>query len=180
MAPGQLLGFACYRRIPWPAQHSVRRGGRSMFCADAMGCCRMRGRRSTFIKWVCEFCGRRSVSLIRKRGETKLNPLRRLCVSKRSRSGAVRIRLELGEPSAEILRVEACECVLLSANPLRKSCVSKRFRCGAVRFFCFLCLRIGVWKLSGGSRVCFHDRALVRAVRFRSAGTPFANFKYKK
>ena len=35
-----IFGFVCCRRIPWPAQHSVRlpcisRGGRSMFCADA-------------------------------------------------------------------------------------------------------------------------------------------------
>ena len=97
-----------------------------MFCADSMGRCRMRGRRSTFIKRVCEFRGRRSVSLIRKRGETKVNPLRRLCVS--SLSGAVRICLALGEPYAEILHVEACECVLLSANPLRRSCVSKSSR----------------------------------------------------
>ena len=35
------------------------------------------------------------------------NPLRGSCVSKRSRCGAVRICLERGEPSAEIVRVEA-------------------------------------------------------------------------
>ena len=84
-------------------------------------------------------------------------------MSKRSRCGAVRICLDLGEPSAEIVRVEAlslwrranlfwprrtlcgdcacrsaltvapCEFVLTSANPMRRSCVSKRSRCGAVR-----------------------------------------------
>ena len=84
-------------------------------------------------------------------------------MSKRSRCGAVRICLERGEPSAEIVRVEAlslwrranlswsrrtlcgdpacrsalavapCEFVLTLANPLRRSCASKRFRCGAVR-----------------------------------------------
>ena len=59
-------------------------------------------------------------------------------MSKRSRCGAVRICLDLGEPSAEIVRVEAlaaapCEFVLTLANPLRRSCVSKRSRCGAVR-----------------------------------------------
>ena len=94
---------------------------------------------------------------------TPANPLRRLCVSKRSHCGAVRICLDLGEPSAEIVRVEAlslwrranlfwprrtlcgdCACrsaltvapsefVLTSANPMRRSCVSKRSRCGAVR-----------------------------------------------
>ena len=37
----------------------------------------------------------------------RMNPLRRSCVSKRSRCGAVRILLSLGEPSAEIVRVEA-------------------------------------------------------------------------
>ena len=97
------------------------------------------------------------------------NPLRRSCVSKRSRCGAVRICLDLGEPSAEIVRVEAlslwrranlswpwrtlcgdracrsalavapCEFVLSAANPLRRSCVSKRSRCGAVR----ICLDLG-------------------------------------
>ena len=36
-----------------------------------------------------------------------MNPLRGSCVSKRSRCGAVRICLDLGEPSAEIVRVEA-------------------------------------------------------------------------
>ena len=83
-------------------------------------------------------------------------------MSKRSRCGAVRICLERGEPSAEIVRVEAlslwrranlswsrrtlcgdpacrsalavapCEFVLTLANPLRRSCASKRSRCGAV------------------------------------------------
>ena len=52
-------------------------GGHSVLCADAIGRYRMRGRRSTFIKRVCEFRGRRSVSLIRKRCGTKVNPLRR-------------------------------------------------------------------------------------------------------
>ena len=36
-----------------------------------------------------------------------MNPLRRSCVSKRSRCGAVPLLLSLGEPSAEIVRVEA-------------------------------------------------------------------------
>ena len=84
-------------------------------------------------------------------------------MSKRSRCGAVRICLERGEPSAEIVRVEAlslwrranlswsrrtlcgdpacrsalavapCEFVLTLANPLRRSCASDRSRCGAVR-----------------------------------------------
>ena len=36
-----------------------------------------------------------------------MNPLRRSCVSKRSRCGAVRILLSLGEPSAEIVRDRA-------------------------------------------------------------------------
>ena len=83
------------------------------------------------------------------------NPLRRSCVSKRSRCGAVRICLDLGEPSAEILRVEAlslwrranlswsrralcgdracrialavapCASVLSPMNPLRRSCVCR-------------------------------------------------------
>ena len=91
-----------------------------------------------FINRLCESRGRRGVSLICKHCKTKVNSLRRLCVSKRSRCGAKRIFLELGEPSAEIVRVEALslgavEFVLSSANPLRISRVSKRSRCGAVR-----------------------------------------------
>ena len=50
-----------------------------------------------------------------------MNPLRRSCVSKRSRRGAVRILLNLGEPSAEIVRVEALSlwrrAILLLATP---------------------------------------------------------------
>ena len=42
------------------------------------------------------------------------DPLRRSCVSKRSR----------------------CDAVLFSANPLRRSWLSKRSRCGAARFCC--------------------------------------------
>ena len=84
-------------RFSWRAQYVLR------------WCYRMCGRRSVFTqtKKVCEFRGRRSVSLICRRCETKVNPLRRSCVSKRSRCGAVRICLELGAPSAEIVRVEA-------------------------------------------------------------------------
>ena len=41
------------------------------------------------------------------RGFLRLRPLRGSCVSKCSRCGAVRILLSLGEPSAEIVRVEA-------------------------------------------------------------------------
>ena len=128
-------------------------GGRSMFCANAMGCaCRLP--RSIFSNRVCDLRPRRSVSLMCNRCKMKVNPcrdracrralavapcecvlvpanpLRRLCVSKRSRCGVVRMCLELGEPSAEISRVEAlllsrranapCECVLVTA-PAAKS-----------------------------------------------------------
>ena len=56
-------------------------------------------------------------------------------MSKRSRCGAVRICLDLGEPSAEILRVEALSLWRRAnlSNPLRGSCVSDRSRSGAVR-----------------------------------------------
>ena len=96
-----------------------------MFCADAMARYRVRGRRSTFIKRVCEFRCRRSVSLVRKRCETKVNALRRSCVPKSSRCGAVRICLELGEPSAEIARVEA-----LSLWRRANASCSRRTLCG--------------------------------------------------
>ena len=122
--------------------------------------CGDRARRSALAVAPCEFV------------LSAANPLRRSCVSKRSRCGAVRICLDLGEPSAEILRVEAlslwcranlswsrralcgdracrialavapCTSVLSPMNPLRRSCVSKRSRCGAVRFSCS---RNGLW-----------------------------------
>ena len=93
------------------------------------------------------------------------NPPRRLCVSNRSRCGAVRISKLADEPSAGIVRVGAlslwrranflrgrrtlcrdCACRIALAvapcefstwptNPLRGSCVSERSRCGAVRIF---------------------------------------------
>ena len=85
----------------------------------------MRGRRSIFVNRVCEFRGRRSVSLSCKRCKTKVNPLRRLCVSKRSRCGAVRMCLELGEPFAEILRVKA-----LSLWRRASASCSRRTLCG--------------------------------------------------
>ena len=51
------------------------------------------------------------------------DPLQRSCASKRSRCGAVRICLSLGEPSAETVRVEAlslwrCAIFLLAKRPL--------------------------------------------------------------
>ena len=91
------------------------------------------------------------------------NPLRRLCVSNRSRCGAVRISKLAHEPSAEIVRVGSlslwrrafffrgprtlcgdcacrialavapCEFQISRTNPLRTLCVSNRSRCGAVR-----------------------------------------------
>ena len=94
---------------------------------------------------------------------SRRNPLRRLCVSERSRCGAVRISRLAEEPSAEIVRVGAlslwrranfnscrrtfcgdcacrialavapCEFESSAANPLRRLCVSNRSRCGAVR-----------------------------------------------
>ena len=50
------------------------------------------------------------------------DPLRGSCVSNRSRCGPARIRLSLGEPSAEIVRVEACRSM------------SKRSRCAPCDF----------------------------------------------
>ena len=96
---------------------------------------------------------------------SRTNPLRRLCVSDRSRCGVVRISKLADEPSAEIVRVGSlslwrranlkargrtlcgdCACRIALAvapcdfftwptNPLRRLCVSDRSRCGAVRFF---------------------------------------------
>ena len=94
-------------------------------------------RRAQYVLCCCyRMRGRRGVSLICMHCKTKVNPLRRSCVSKRSRCGAA-----LGEPSAEIgaLAVAPCEFVLSSANPMRRLCVSKRSRCGAVR----ICLELG-------------------------------------
>ena len=79
-----------------------------------------------------DFCGPRATLCedSRGRGEDFLrflrstrDPLRRSCASKRSRCGAVRICLSLGEPSAEIARVEALSLwrravFLLAKRPL--------------------------------------------------------------
>ena len=138
---------------------------------------------------------------------TLTNPLRRSCVSKRSRCGAVRICLERGEPSAEIVRVEAlslwrranlswsrrtlcgdpacrsalavapCEFILSAANPLRRSCVSKRSRCGAVR----ICLDLGE-PSAEIARLLSQSRGLgfdSPLVR-GSSGLKIAAFKYKR
>ena len=67
-----------------------------------------------------------------------MNPLRRSCVSKRARCGAVRILLSLGEPSAEIVRVEA---------------LSLR---GAMRFL--------LLAKSGGLRACFRNHAVAGSI----------------
>ena len=70
------------------------------------------------------------------------NPLRRFCVSDRSRCGAVRIlhagRRTLCENRAcgSALAVALCEFARWPTNPLRGSCVSQRSRCGAVRGSC--------------------------------------------
>ena len=89
----------------------------------------MRGRRSIFGKRVCAFHGRRSVSLICKRCKTKVNPLRRSCVSKRSRCGAVRTCC--GDCACRsALAVAPCECVLSSANPRANVSRARRTLCG--------------------------------------------------
>ena len=73
-----------------------------MFCVDAMGCV-----------VGAAFSATVSVAFV---------PSAERCVSKRSRCDAMRMCLELGEPSA-----------------LRRSCVLKRSRCRAVR----MCVELG-------------------------------------
>ena len=75
-----------------------------------------------FVKASCEFV------LI------AANPLRRSCVSKRSRCGVARICFDRRESFAEIVRVETLSFgfVLIAANPRRSFCS----RCGLVRFSC--------------------------------------------
>ena len=93
----------------------------------------------------CELRGRRSVSVICKRCETKVNPLRRSCVSKRSRCGAERMCLALGEPSAEILRVEAPRCgpirfsVLFACESVFGSCLMVRVSALRIARYCAQC-----------------------------------------
>ena len=53
------------------------------------------------------------------------DPLRRSCASKRSRCGAVRICLSLGEPSAEIVRVEALSLWRCSEHLRRATCAEQ-------------------------------------------------------
>ena len=88
------------------------------------------------------------------------DPLRRSCASKRSRCGAVRICLSLGEPSAEIVRVEALSLwrraiFLLAKRPLE-----------VVSWFA---------RLLSQSRGRGLDSPLVRG----SSGWKIATFKYK-
>ena len=90
-----------------------------------------------------------------------MNPLGRSCVSKRSRCGAVRILLSLGEPSAEIVRVEALSLwrraiLLLAKWPLE-----------VVSWFA---------RLLSQSRGRGFDSPLVRA----SSGLKIAAFKYTR
>ena len=89
------------------------------------------------------------------------DPLRRSCVPKRSRCGAVRVRLSLGEPSAEIVRVEALSLwrrasLLLAKWPLE-----------VVSWFA---------RLLSQSRSRGFDSPLVRG----SSGLKIAAFKYKR
>ena len=89
------------------------------------------------------------------------DPLRGSCVSKRSRCGAVRICPSLGEPSAEIARVEALSLwrrafFLLAKRPLE----------------------VALWfaRLLSQSRGRGFDSPLVRG----SSGLKIAAFKYKR
>ena len=89
------------------------------------------------------------------------DPLRRSCASKRSRCGAVRICVSLGEPSAEIVRVEALSLwrraiFLLAKRPLE-----------VVSWFA---------RLLSQSRGRGFDSPLVRG----SSGLKIAAFKYKR
>ena len=97
----------------------------------------------------CDFCGARA------------HPLRGSCASKRSRCGAVRICLSLGEPSAEIVRVEALSLwrrafFLLAKRPLE-----------VVSWFA---------RLLSQCRGRGFDSPLVRG----SSGLKIAAFKYKR
>ena len=89
------------------------------------------------------------------------DPLRRSCASKRSRCCAVRICLSLGEPCAEIVRVEALSLwrraiFLLAKRPLE-----------VVSWFA---------RLLSQSRGRGFDSPLVRG----SSGLKIAAFKYKR
>ena len=111
---------------------------RSMFGADAVDCVAS----VAFSETVSVNFVAGAAIHICKRRKKKQNPLRRSCVSNGSRSGAVRVCLEVCEPSAEIVRaldVARCEYFLRSANSLRRSGVSKGSRCGAVP----VCLEVG-------------------------------------
>ena len=78
------------------------------------------------------------------------DPVRRSCAAKRSRCGAVRMRFSLGEPSAEIVRVEALS-------------LWRRAFSGS---------RNGLWKLSRGLRACFRNPAVAGSIPPWSAAAP--------
>ena len=117
-------------------------GPRTTFCGDSRG----RGSKTEdFLRFL----------------RSARDPLRRSCASKRSRCGAVRICLSLGEPSAENVRVEALllrrrAFFLLAKRPLE-----------VVSWFA---------RLLSQSRGCGLDSPLVRG----SSGLKIAAFKYKR
>ena len=134
------------------------------------------------------------------------NPLRRLCVSDRSRCGAVRFFDVADEPSAEIVRVESlslwrranfkarrqtlcadCECQIALAvapcefqcsptNPLRRLRVSDRSRRGFLQNLSTKVVRKARSR-SFGLRIATLSRKVVCKVRSRISGLRIANFK---
>ena len=100
---------------------------------------------------------------------SRTNLLRRLCVSSRSRCGAVRISKLAEEPSAEIVRVELLSLWRRSNFKARRRtlcgdlCVSDRSRCG------FRKIRRESRKFLTGKEAC--------EVRSRISGRRIANFQ---
>ena len=119
------------------------------------------------------------------------NSLRRLCASKRSRCGAVQMCLELGEPSAEIVRVEAlslwrranlsCSRGTLCVDPAYRNALAV-VPC-EFRSICLLsllakrCLEVVSWfaRLLSRSHAVSGSTCLVRG----SSGLKIATFNYE-
>ena len=87
-------------------------GARVTLCGDSRG----RGSKTEgFLRFLR--CASKTEDFLRFLRSAR-GPLRRSCASKRSRCGAVGTCLSLGEPSAEIVRVEALSIFLLAKRPL--------------------------------------------------------------
>ena len=114
------------------------------------------------------------------------DPLRRSCASKRSRCGAVRICLSLGEPSAEIVRVEA---LLLWRRAIFSPLVrgSSGLKIAAFKYnrstrsvWKIVTFKCGACSAAQAGKSQLLSANVVRGAHPRSSGLKIATFTYKR